>query len=76
MTNTKKIVTPEGTFEIEMTAQEIFEREQELLEERKQAEISQKKYLAEQEAKANAKASAIAKLSALGLTEEEVKAIL
>ena len=32
--------------------------------------------LAKQEAKANAKASALAKLTALGLTEEEVKSIL
>lgn len=36
----------------------------------------QNAYEAEQEAKANTKASALAKLSALGLTEEEVKAIL
>ena len=32
--------------------------------------------LAKQEARANAKASALAKLTALGLTEEEVKSIL
>jgi len=32
--------------------------------------------LAKQEAKANARASALAKLTALGLTEEEVKSIL
>ena len=32
--------------------------------------------LAKQEAKENAKASALAKLTALGLTEEEVKSIL
>ena len=41
----------------------------------KQAELKIQ-YEAEKQAKANAKASAIAKLSALGLTEEEVKAIL
>jgi hypothetical protein len=32
--------------------------------------------LAKQEAKANARASALAKLTALGLTEEEIKSIL
>jgi hypothetical protein len=36
----------------------------------------QNAYEAEQEAKANAKASALAKLKALGLSEEEVKSIL
>ena len=36
----------------------------------------QNAYKTEQEAKANAKASALAKLTALGLTEEEVKSIL
>ena len=36
----------------------------------------QNAYEAEKQSKANAKASALAKLSALGLTEEEVKAIL
>ena len=33
-------------------------------------------YISEKQAKADAKASALAKLSALGLTEEEVQAIL
>ena len=40
-----------------------------------QEQFKQEK-LAKEQAKADAKASALAKLSALGLTEEEVKAIL
>ena len=76
MTNIKKLVTPEGTFEIEMTAEEISVREQSLLQEKEQAEISRQKFLAQQQAKEIAKASALAKLSALGLTEEEVQAII
>ena len=39
MTNIKKLVTPEGTFEIEMTAEEISVREQSFLQEKEQAEI-------------------------------------
>ena len=40
------------------------------------AEELRQEELAKEQAKINAKASALAKLSALGLTEEEVKAIL
>jgi hypothetical protein len=53
----KLIVTPEGTFEVELTAEDIAQRQ-----------------LDEQEK--SKKQSAIAKLKALGLDEEEVKAIL
>ena len=69
----KKIIsTPEGIIEIDLTSEEIVQKEQDAI----QAE--QENLVKEQaiQAKADAKASALAKLEALGLTEEEVKAIL
>ena len=69
----KKIInTPEGIIEVDLTSKEIAQREQDTI----QAE--QENLVKEQviQAKIDAKASALAKLSALGLTEEEVKAIL
>jgi hypothetical protein len=68
----KLLVTPEGTFELDLTAEEIAQREQDAIkaEERKVAR------LAKEESYKQAKASALAKLTALGLTEEEVKSIL
>ena len=69
----KKIIsTPEGIIEIDLTSEEIVQKEQDAI----QAE--QENLVKEQaiQAKEDAKASALAKLSALGLTEEEVKAIL
>jgi hypothetical protein len=69
----KKIInTPEGIIEVDLTSEEIAQREQDAI----KAEQDRIAYEAEKQAKANAKASALAKLSALGLTEEEVKAIL
>lgn len=68
----KLIVTPEGEFEIELTAEEIAQREQDAI----QAEQDRLARLAkEEQAKAN-KQSALTKLSALGLTEAEIKAII
>ena len=73
LNNMKKIInTPEGIIEIDLTAEEIAQREQDAI----KAEQDKQEYLAKVEAQKQAKASAIAKLSALGLTEEEVKAIL
>jgi len=69
----KKIInTPEGIIELDLTFEEITQREQDAI----QAE--QEKLVREQaiQAKEIAKASALAKLTALGLTEEEVKSIL
>ena len=68
----KLISTPQGDQLVDLTAEEIAQRQ---IEEQK---AEQEKLAKEQaiQAKANAKASALAKLSALGLTEEEVKAIL
>ena len=68
----KLLVTPEGTFELELTAQEIAQREIDAI----QAEQDRLARLAKEEAHKQAKASALAKLTALGLTEEEVKSIL
>jgi hypothetical protein len=68
----KLVITPEGTFEIDLTAEEIAQKEQDAI----QAEADK---LAKEEKIAQEKArkdSAIAKLKALGLTEEEVKSIL
>lgn len=69
----KKIInTPEGTFEVELTAEEIAQREQDAI----QAEQDRLTRLAKEEQEKARKESAIAKLKALGLTEEEVKSIL
>jgi len=69
----KKIInTPEGTIEVNLTPAEIAQREQDAI----LGEQNRQEYLIEKEAKINAKASALAKLSALGLTEEEVKSII
>jgi len=68
----KLVVTPEGTFEIDLTTLEIAQREQDVI----QSEID---FSAREEKIAqdkDRKDSAIAKLKALGLTEEEVKSIL
>lgn len=68
----KLIVTPEGTFEVELTAEEIAQREQDAI----QAEQDRLARIAKQAQEKARKESAIAKLKALGLTEEEVKSIL
>jgi len=69
----KKIInTPEGIFEVDLTAEEIAQREQDAI----QAEsyrIAREEKIAQEKAR---KELAIAKLKALGLTEEEVKSIL
>jgi hypothetical protein len=68
----KTIITPEGTFKIDLTAEEIAQREQDAI----QAEadkLAREEKIEQEKAR---KESAIAKLKALGLTEEEVKSIL
>jgi hypothetical protein len=57
--------------EIELTASEIAELDQAIA----QAEADKAVRDAETQAKAEAKASGLAKLAALGLTEDEAKAI-
>ena len=71
----KKIIyspeNPEGLL-VDLTAEEIAQREQDNI----QSEQNRIAFEAEKQAKEQAKASALAKLSALGLTEEEVQAII
>jgi uncharacterized protein (AIM24 family) len=69
----KKIInTPEGIIEVDLTAEEIAQREQDAI----QAEQDRIAFEAKVEAQKQARANALAKLKALGLTEEEVKSIL
>jgi len=68
----KLLVTPQGTFEIEMTVEEIAQRQIE----EQQAEQDRLARIAKEEQEKARKDSAIAKLKALGLTEEEVKSII
>jgi molecular chaperone GrpE (heat shock protein) len=75
----KILVTPEGTFELELTADEVLQRqidEEKTAQENLQAEQEKLARLAKEEQEKARKESAIAKLKALGLTEEEVKSIL
>jgi hypothetical protein len=68
----KLISTPQGEQLIDLTAEEIAQREQDAI----QAEadkLAKEQKIAQEKAR---KESAIAKLKALGLTEEEVKSIL
>jgi hypothetical protein len=69
MSQIKKII---NNIEYDLTAEEIAQRQ---IDEQK-AEQEIRAFKAKQEAKIEAKASALAKLSALGLTEEEVQAII
>ena len=69
LNNMKKII---NNIEYNLTAEDIAQREKDAV----QGEADRITYEAEKQAKANAKASALAKLTALGLTEEEVKSIL
>jgi hypothetical protein len=68
------VITPENPqgILVDLTSEEIASREQNVI----QAEQDRLAYEAEKQAKKDAKASALAKLSALGLTEEEVQAII
>jgi len=69
----KKIIsTPEGLIELDLTSEEISQREQDAIQ-AEQENLAKEQAL---QSKADAKASALAKLSALGLTEEEVQAII
>jgi hypothetical protein len=69
----KKIInTPEGIIEVNLNSEEIAQREQDAI----KSEADKIAYEAEKQAKIDAKASALAKLTALGLTEEEVNSIL
>ena len=71
---TKTIYNPQNPngLVVDLTTEEIAQMEQDAI----QAEQDRLAYEAEKQAKIDAKASALAKLSALGLTEEEVQAII
>jgi hypothetical protein len=69
LNNMKKII---NNIEYDLTAEEIAQREQDAI----KSEADRVAFEAEQQAKIDAKASALAKLTALGLTEEEVNSIL
>ena len=68
----KLIVTPEGTFETELTSEEIAQREQDTIQ--SEADRVAKEQKIEQE-QAN-KQSALNKLKALGLNDAEINSIL
>ena len=68
----KLLVTPEGTFEIELTAEEIAQKEQDAIQAQADKAARESK---EAEILAN-KQSALNKLKALGLNDAEIKAIL
>jgi hypothetical protein len=68
----KLIITPEGTFEVELTAEEIAQREQDAIQSEADRVLREQKIATEQ---ANKK-SALNKLKALGLNDAEIKAII
>jgi hypothetical protein len=68
----KLIVNPEGTFEIDLTAQEIAQREQDTIQDAADKVIREEKIATEL---AN-KQSALNKLKALGLNDAEINSIL
>ena len=68
----KTIITPEGTFEVELNANEIAQREQDAIQ--AQADKIAEENKKEQE-KLN-KQSALNKLKALGLNDAEIKSII
>ena len=71
--NMKKLIsTPQGDQLIDLTAEEVAQRQIE----EQQSEQDKLARLAKEEQEKARKESAIAKLKALGLTEEEVKSIL
>jgi DNA-binding transcriptional regulator YhcF (GntR family) len=73
LNNMKKlIVTPQGEQLIDLTAEEIAQREQDAIQSEADKVIREQK-IAQEKAR---KESAIAKLNALGLTQEEILSIL
>jgi len=68
----KLLVTPEGTFEIELTAEEIAQKEQDAIQ-AEQNRITEIEKIATELAN---KQSALNKLKALGLNDAEIKSII
>ena len=70
--NKRLLITPQGEQLLDLTAEEIAQKEQ-LVIQTQQERIAYEQKIAQQEAN---KQSALTKLSALGLTEAEIKAII
>jgi hypothetical protein len=68
----KLLVTPEGTFELDLSANEIAQREQDAIQATADKVIREQKIATEL---AN-KQSALNKLKALGLNDAEIKSII
>lgn len=68
----KTITTPQETFEIELNANEIAQREQDAI----QDQADRLARLAKEEQEKANKQSALNKLKALGLNDAEIKAII
>ena len=68
----KLIVTPEGTFEIDLTAEDIAQREQDAIQ-AEEDKLAREEKIAQEQAN---KQSALNKLKALGLNDAEIKSII
>ena len=68
----KLLVTPQGIQEVELTAEEIAQREQDTI----QAEQNRLARIAKEEQEKANKQSALNKLKALGLNDAEIKSII
>ena len=68
----KLLVTPEGTFEIDLTSEEIAQREQDAI----QADLNRTAELERIAQEQSNKQSAQNKLKALGLNDAEINSIL
>jgi hypothetical protein len=68
----KLIITPEGTFEVDLTAEEIAQREQDAI----QAEADRIARESKEAQELANKQSALNKLKALGLNDAEIKSII
>jgi len=75
MSNIKKVVTPEGVFETEMTPEEVTAKEEQFLEEQKLAEQARIDNETKKQADATNKANGNQKLLDLGLTQAEATAL-
>ena len=68
----KLLVTPEGTFEVDLTAEEIAQREQDAI----QAEADRIARESKEAQELANKQSALNKLKSLGLNDAEIKSII
>jgi hypothetical protein len=68
----KLLITPQGTFTINLTAEEIAENEQNAI----QAQQNETARIAKEQQEQANKQSALNKLKALGLTDAEITALI